>query len=107
MALLPAHQSRSSSASLLKDVYRPNMPFKTLGNMQPCVVALLEWEDGMQGWVSELVSFVAGLLGGATIGSLVTFKFVRSSSVHGNRTVRQSKITAGRDNIGGDRTNNG
>jgi hypothetical protein len=59
----------------------------------------------MQEWTSELVSFFAGLLGGATIGSLVTIKFVRSSSVHGNRTVRQSGITAGRDNIVGDRTN--
>jgi len=61
----------------------------------------------MQGWMSELISFVVGLLGGATIGSLVTIKFVRSSSVHGNRTVRQSGITAGRDNIGGDRLDNG
>jgi hypothetical protein len=61
----------------------------------------------MPDWAFELVSFVAGLLGGATIGSLVTIKFVRSSSVQGNRTVRQSGITAGRDNIGGDRTNKG
>jgi hypothetical protein len=61
----------------------------------------------MQEWASELITFVVGLLGGATIGSLVTIKFVRSSSVHGNRTIRQSGITAGRDNIGGDRTNKG
>jgi hypothetical protein len=61
----------------------------------------------MKEWASELISFVAGMLGGATIGSLVTIKFVRSSSVHRNRTVRQSDITAGRDNIGGDRTNKG
>jgi hypothetical protein len=73
--------------------------------MQPYVVARLESEGGMQEWASELISFVAGLLGGATIGSLVTIKFVRSSSVTANRTVRQSGITAGRDNIGGDHTN--
>lgn len=61
----------------------------------------------MQEWMSELISFAVGLLGGATIGSLITVKFVRSSMVKGNRTVRQSGITAGRDNIGGDRSNNG
>lgn len=59
----------------------------------------------MPDWMTHPITFVAGLLGGATIGSLVTIKFVRSSSV--SRNVRQSGITAGRDNIGGDRINNG
>ncbi|MGF3024123.1 hypothetical protein ACQVP2_15010 [Methylobacterium aquaticum] len=59
----------------------------------------------MQNWISEIISFAVGLLGGATIGSLITVKFVRSSSNNVNRTVRQSGINAGRDNIGGDRIN--
>lgn len=58
----------------------------------------------MPDWISHAITFVAGLLGGATIGSLVTIKFVRSSS---SRRVRQSGVSAGRDNIGGDRINHG
>lgn len=57
----------------------------------------------MQEWLSEIIALLIGLAGGATVGSLVTIKFVRSSSVEQNRPVNQSNIKAGRDNIGGDR----
>ena len=56
----------------------------------------------MQEWWSEIISAVLGFLGGATIGSLISIRVLKSS-----RSVNQSNIKAGRDNIGGDRTNNG
>ena len=57
----------------------------------------------MSDLIQEVLKLVAAFLGGATIGSLVTFKITRSSADHNvNRTVSQSRITAGRDNIGGD-----
>jgi hypothetical protein len=62
----------------------------------------------VQDWVAELISLLIGLAGGGTIGSLVTIKVVRSNSTsQTSRTVRQTGITAGRDNIGGDRINRG
>lgn len=58
----------------------------------------------MQEWWSEIISAALGLLGGATIGSLISIRVMKSST-NDARTVTQSNIKAGRDNIGGDRTN--
>lgn len=69
-----------------------------------CVFLQTEIRRTMSDWISHAITFVVGLAGGATIGSLVTIKFVRSSS---SRRVRQSDVSAGRDNIGGDRINYG
>ena len=64
-------------------------------------------DDSMQGWLSEVLSFILGAVGGLTIGSLVTFKFIKKSTVDSSRSVVQSNIKAGRDNVGGDKINNG
>ena len=62
----------------------------------------------MQDWLAELISLLIGFAGGTTIGSLVTIKVVRSNSrSQTRRTVRQTGISAGRDNIGGDRVERG
>ncbi len=58
----------------------------------------------MQEWWSEIISTALGFLGGATIGSLISIRVMKSST-NNARTVTQSNINAGRDNIGGDRTN--
>lgn len=59
----------------------------------------------MEEYWSEIVSLVVGLIGGATIGSLVSIRVVRSSDSKDSRTINQSNIRAGRDNISGDRIN--
>lgn len=57
----------------------------------------------MEEWFSEGVSLLIGLVGGATIGSFLTLKIVRSQSAsHNSRSIQQRDITAGRDNIVGD-----
>ena len=78
----------------------------------PCVSSTLMLKNNnigrmvvVQDWMTQLVTLFVGLTGGATIGSLVTVKIVRSTTTSKNsRVVKQSNITAGRDNIGGDRT---
>lgn len=57
----------------------------------------------MQEWISEIISAAFGFLGGATIGSLLTIKIINSSKTD-KRHIEQSHINAGRDNIGGDKT---
>lgn len=59
----------------------------------------------MEEYWSEIVSLVVGLIGGATVGSLVSIRVVRSSHSKDSRTINQSNIRAGRDNISGDRIN--
>ena len=50
--------------------------------------------------LSEIGSFVGGLISG---GALVTFKNSRKQASGRSRFVDQSRASAGRDNIGGDR----
>jgi hypothetical protein len=57
-------------------------------------------------WTFEVISFLIGLFGGATIGSLVTIRVVRDSSIKNNHSVSQSGVSAGRDNAGGNITKN-
>ena len=57
----------------------------------------------MEEYWSEIVSLVVGLIGGATIGSLISIRVVRTNQLKDSRTVSQANVRAGRDNIGGDR----
>lgn len=51
----------------------------------------------------ELISFVLGAIGGATIGSLITLRVTKSTRAsHGGRNINQSNSRAGRDIVGGD-----
>jgi len=59
----------------------------------------------MEEYWSEIASLVVGLIGGATIGSLVSIRVVRSSRSSDSRTINQSNVRAGRDNVSGDRIN--
>lgn len=61
----------------------------------------MQLEIVMEQWIPEIISAVAGFLGGISIGSLVTIKFINSSNID-KRNIKQNNITAGRDNIGGD-----
>lgn len=59
----------------------------------------------MSDLIPQIICGVLGLLGGATIGSLVTLKIVRSQTTSGSsRAVTQSNVRTGRDNIIGDVT---
>lgn len=56
-------------------------------------------------YLSEVISFFAGLAGGATIGSLVTLRITRGHSANnGGRVVDQRGGHAGGDIVGGDKT---
>ena len=55
--------------------------------------------------LSEIVSFIVGLLGGGTVGSILTLKFGGkniSATRHG-RAVDQRSAHAGGDIVGGDK----
>ncbi|MDR6821026.1 hypothetical protein ELG72_33350 (plasmid) [Rhizobium leguminosarum] len=54
---------------------------------------------------SEIVSLVIGLIGGGTIGSLVTFKIVGGQKASsGGSNVNQSGSKAGGDIVGGNKS---
>lgn len=54
---------------------------------------------------SEIVSLIAGLVGGCTIGSLVTLKIVGGQKVSGGGSnVNQSGSKAGGDIVGGNKS---
>ena len=56
---------------------------------------------------SEIVSLLIGLIGGGTIGSLITFKVIGGQSVSdGGSNVNQSGSKAGGDIIGGNKSSN-
>ena len=55
---------------------------------------------------SEIWSAIVGCLAGGTLGSLITFKVVRSQHASsGGRNVDQSRSRAGGDVVGGNKTN--
>jgi hypothetical protein len=56
-------------------------------------------------YASEILTFVVGLLGGGTVGSLITLRFVQRNRAgrHGS-VVDQSSSRAGGDIVGRDKT---
>jgi len=64
----------------------------------------LKFEGNVPDWLTELLKLGAAFLGGASIGSFITIKVTRSNNMNTTtRTVKQSRVNAGRDNIVGDR----
>jgi hypothetical protein len=54
---------------------------------------------------SEIISLLVGLLGGGTIGSLITFKVVGGQKAsYGGSNVNQSGSKAGGDIVGGNKS---
>lgn len=59
----------------------------------------------MSDLIPEIISAIVGMVCGATIGSFVTLKIVKSQTAsNGGRIVNQSNVRSGRDNIVGDVT---
>jgi hypothetical protein len=62
-------------------------------------------KEFLSAYLPEVVSLIVGLVGGGTIGSLVTLKIVGGQNTsRGGRNINQSKATAGGDIIGGDKS---
>jgi hypothetical protein len=62
--------------------------------------------DWITHYASEIWSFVAGLIGGGAIGSLLTVRVTRKKRASGQgNVVEQSKISAGGDVVGRDKIN--
>jgi hypothetical protein len=54
---------------------------------------------------SEIISLIAGVVGGGTIASVVTFKIVSGQNAsHGGRNINQSGSKAGGDIVGGNKS---
>lgn len=58
----------------------------------------------MENWAFNIGSFIAGMLGGGIVGSLVTLSFTKKMRSDGNGSaVDQSGATAGGDIVGRDK----
>lgn len=61
--------------------------------------------DFLTTYASEIWSAIIGCLAGGTLGSLITFKIMRSQHASGaGRNVDQSRSKAGGDIVGGSKT---
>ena len=58
----------------------------------------------MEHWAFDTISFIAGLIGGGTFGSILTFSISKYMSAGANsRIIDQSSAKAGGDIIGGNK----
>ena len=59
----------------------------------------------MENWAFDIASFIAGLVGGGTLGSILTFSISKRLGAGANsRIVDQSNAKAGGDIVGGDKS---